>query len=232
MNYIRHLTEVFQFFHEDQQLNPTHISMYFALFYYWNRNHFPEIFYVQREEIMRLSKIGSTSTYHKCLIDLHNWKYVEYLPSRNPFKGSQIKMIEFRTSYEQELNEMETSSKKEMEKLRTRTENDLKEFETSPEKASVSYINVNKHDKQYKTRNKKEVVDFFKSNNWSVRDALKFFNHYEAIGWKMGGKIEIENWQALAEGWMLISQEKKEMRKLTVKDNLKISKYKNYGEPL
>lgn len=229
MNYIKHVTEVFQFFIEDHQLNPTHISLYFALFYYWNWNRFPEVFFVQREEIMQLSKIGSTSTYHRCLQDLHNWNYLEYLPSRNPFKGSQVKMIEFRTSSEQDLNEMETSSEKDMGNSKTRTENDLNEQQTSTEKALVSYINDNKHDK---TRNKKEVVEFFKNKNWPVKEALKFFNHYEAIGWKMRGKVEIENWTALAEGWMVISLERKERKKLIKTDNLKISKFKNYGEPL
>lgn len=232
MNYIKHLTAIFQFFIQDQRLNTTHISLYFALFYYWNWNRFPEIFYVQREEIMRLSKIGARSTYQRCISDLHKWEYIIYLPSNNPFKGSQIKMIEFQISTEQDVEELETSSEKVVEFFRKSPEKDVEEFNKSSEKASVSYINNNKPIKHDKTRKKKEVVEFFQLNNWSVREALKFFHHYEAIGWKMAGKVEIENWQALAEGWMVISRERKEVKKMKEKDNLKTSKFKNYGEPL
>ncbi len=232
MNYIRQLTEVFQYFIKDQKLNPTHVSLYFALFYYWNGNRFPEIFFVQREEIMQLSKIGSTSTYHKCLKDLHDWNYLEYLPSRNPFKGSQVKMIEFRTSSEQDEIEQEKSGEIEEENSRTRSEYELKKLHPSTETALVSYINNIKHNKHNKTKNKKDIVEYFKKNNWSVKEALKFFSHYEATGWKMGGNVEIEDWQALAEGWIIISREKNELKKVKRKDNLQISKFKNYGEPL
>jgi len=47
---------------------------------------------------MHLSKIGSRTTYLKCMNDLSNWKYIEYKPSKNPFKGSIINMFNFCTS--------------------------------------------------------------------------------------------------------------------------------------
>ena len=36
MNYIRMLTEVTERFKTDDRLNSTHISIYYALFQYWN----------------------------------------------------------------------------------------------------------------------------------------------------------------------------------------------------
>lgn len=98
VNYIRHLNAVFVQFSKDNRLNPTHISLYMALFQLWNNNRFKEVFYVNREEVMQLSKIGSKSTYHRCVKELNHWKYIVYFPSHNPYKGSKIKMNNFGTS--------------------------------------------------------------------------------------------------------------------------------------
>lgn len=104
INYIKHLNGVFEQFSKDSHLNPTHISLYIALFQCWNGNYFREVFYINREEVMHLSKIGSTATYHKCIKELSHWKYLLYMPSHNPFKGSKIKMFNFETSSKQVLN--------------------------------------------------------------------------------------------------------------------------------
>ncbi|MCR9065589.1 MAG: hypothetical protein NXI00_16580 [Cytophagales bacterium] len=52
---------------------------------------------------MEFSKIGSKSTYHRCIKELSHWKYLLYTPSHNPFKGSRIKMFDFGTSSGQAL---------------------------------------------------------------------------------------------------------------------------------
>ena len=103
INYIKHLNGVFEQFSKDNRLNPTHISLYVALFQFWNNNYFRDEFYINREEIMTLSKIGSKSTYHRCIKELSHWKYILYTPSHNPFKGSRIKMFNFGTSTGQAL---------------------------------------------------------------------------------------------------------------------------------
>jgi hypothetical protein len=97
-NYIKHLTGVYNSISSDTRLNPSHISLYMAIFQLWNMNRFPEIFFIDRAEAMQLSKIGSQSTYHKCIRELDQWTYLKYLPSRNHFKGSMIKMINFEKS--------------------------------------------------------------------------------------------------------------------------------------
>lgn len=82
----------------DNRLNPTHISLYIALFQLWNMHFFKVEFYINREEVMSFSKIGSKSTYHRCIKELSHWGYVLYSPSHNPFKGSRVKMFHFGTS--------------------------------------------------------------------------------------------------------------------------------------
>ncbi len=103
INYIKHLNGVFEQFSKDSRLNPTHISLYVALFQIWNNNFFKDEFYINREEVMDFSKIGSKSTYHRCIKELSHWNYLLYTPSHNAFKGSRIKMFNFGTSTEQVL---------------------------------------------------------------------------------------------------------------------------------
>lgn len=114
VNYITHLNAVFDQFSKDSRLNPTHISLYVGLFQLWNSNHFPEVFYINRDEVMQLSKVGSKSTYHRCIKELSHWKYIVYYPSHNPYKGSRIKMLKFGTSSGQVMvhnrTKIETSS--------------------------------------------------------------------------------------------------------------------------
>lgn len=215
INYIKQLNSVFQQFSKDSRLNPTHVSLYMALFQYWNINRFPEVFFINREEVMQMAKIGSKATYHRCLRNLDDWKYILYLPSHNPYKGSQIKMLIFSTTSEQVMNKPETAN----------------------EQALVSNTNLFKQITNKKKpklpKNKIDVIDFFKNKKWPASEALKFYNHYEGIGWKLGGKIKIENWQATAENWMLKANEIETLKKVPQNaDNLQTCKVKDYDQPL
>ena len=218
INYIKHLNGVFIQFSKDSRLNPTHISLYGALFQLWNNNRFPDEFYINREEVMRFSKIGSKSTYHRCIKELSHWKYIIYYPSHNPFKGSKIKMFNFETSSGQALYDNSPKNGQALVPI-------YKHIQTNK--------NINKLDKP---KNEKEVIDFFKKENWSEGEAQKFYNHYQGIGWKLGGKTKIVDWQATARNWMLKAEEiKNEQSQKAVnqnQDNLKTSKNKNYNEPL
>ncbi|WP_234416218.1 hypothetical protein [Flagellimonas amoyensis] len=108
INYIKHLNGVFAQFAKDNRLNPTHISLYIGLFQLWNQNYFVAEFYISREEAMAYAKIGSKSTYHRCIRELSHWNYILYSPSHNPYKGSRIKMFDFGTSTGQALDQYRT----------------------------------------------------------------------------------------------------------------------------
>ena len=172
-------------------------------------------------------KIGSKATYHRCLKNLNDWKYIYYMPSHNPYKGSQIKMLKFGTS-------RGTSSDTGCEPTTAiSSEQDVGQ-------ALVPNTNINKQiensNKPKLPKNENEVLGFFKKKRWPSIEGRKFFNHYTSIGWKVGGKIKIVDWQASAENWMLKAAEIKTEK--TVKevshnrDNLKTTKNKDYGQPL
>lgn len=95
MNYIKHLTGFFDRIIHDSSLNPTHISLYLGLFQYWNVNRFKNPISITRDEVMRISKICSKATYHKCIRELNEKGYLKYEPSYNPFKGSMVFMFNF-----------------------------------------------------------------------------------------------------------------------------------------
>jgi len=115
MNYIKHLTGFFEKVSADYELNPTHISLYMAIFQLWNQNRFQNPISISRDELMRISKIASTATYHKCMKDLTEREYVIYKPSFNPFKGSILEVcnLDFYTKPvpKKELKKRVTSSK-------------------------------------------------------------------------------------------------------------------------
>jgi hypothetical protein len=223
MNYIKHLNGVFLQFSKDNRLNPTHISLYIGLFQLWNYTRFAEEFYINREEVMKISKIGSNTTYHRCIKELSHWKYILYSPSHNPYKGSKVKLFNFSTSDKQGL---------------------YLEYPIN-EQALVSNININKHNiNNNKPLYKKEIFNFFKKRNWTEKEFEKFFNYYESIGWKKGHN-PIENWQAAAESWMLKTSDFKIQKRAKSKnnvnsdlplnhfqDNLHVNQNKNYDEPL
>jgi len=100
MNYVKHLNEFLERVKEDSRLNPTHISLYLSLFRIWNIGRFPASFFINREEAMSVSKIGSKCTYHRCISNLTEWGYIEYFPSRNPYKGSRVKILSLHSSLE------------------------------------------------------------------------------------------------------------------------------------
>lgn len=229
MNYIKHLNSIMKRFSVDERLNPTHISLYMALFQFWNYNHFPVVIYINREEVMKMSKIGSMATYHRCLKQLHKWNYIVYLPTHNPFKSSQIKFFNFGTTTE--TSNGKSSDRSTGETFGNSDERVLEGALASEEKQLKQIENNLKRPEA-----KQEVHDFFNEKKWPPLEAEKFYNHYEAVGWKIGGKIGIENWKAVAQNWILRADESEihsfsKRTRLGV-EHLKIVNDKNYGKPL
>ena len=225
INYIKHLNGVFLLFSKDGRLNPTHISIYVALFQFWNNYHFPTDFYVNRDEVMKFSKIGSKTTYHRCIKELHHWKYIMYEPSHNPFHGSKIKMFNFGTSDGQLLYPNSISNGLSNGQAVISINKPLQTIENNTNETKLDH-----------PKNQNEVIDFFEKEDWPILEAKKFFNHYQGIGWRVGGKTKIVDWKATARNWMLkanqLNPDKIEVEVGQQTDNLKTSKNKNYHEPL
>ncbi|WP_026713538.1 hypothetical protein [Flavobacterium daejeonense] len=266
MNYIKHLTGFFDRIIQDRELNPTHISLYIALFQAWNVNRFKNPISITRDEMMRISKICSKATYHKCMRELNEKQYIKYEPSFNPYKGSMVILFNFSEDLKP-VQKKDNNTKKisldtgqVLDKHKTITKTTT---ETATEQAlvpSINYINntnisndknvsnLEKHTKKFeeinnsnlkneteeekekKLREKKktvsdspnqieinhktgvkenfqplieEVKTYFQENNFPELEAQKFFNYFSSIGWLVGGKTPMVDWQAAAQNWMI-----------------------------
>ena len=253
MNYIKHLTGFFEKVAIDKTLNPTHVSLYIALFQFWNCNRFKNPISINRDEVMRISKISSKATYHKCLKNLHSLGYINYEPSYNPFKGSHVILFNFsedlkplpkseRKPKNEPLNELvsEQALNKSCTSSETGTEqavvpsinyinntNILNDKNVSNlEKLTKNFEEINNSDlkneieEKEKSSAKKEkeiivtssivekptienVKSYFQENNFPEQEAQKFFNYFKSVGWLVGGKTPMVDWQAAAQNWMI-----------------------------
>tara|TARA_R110001592_G_scaffold248753_2_gene511183 strand:+ start:187 stop:804 length:618 start_codon:yes stop_codon:yes gene_type:complete len=161
MNYIKHLTGFFDKVINDHSLNPTHISLYIALFQFWNCNRFRNPISISRDEVMRISKISSKATYHKCLKNLHALGYIKYEPSYNPYKGSMVHLFNFSENLKPKKKSFnkQVKGKQQTSSLPT------------IEQAEVSYINNTNSTSNIKSV--KEEEQFHKSDLENVEEILK-----------------------------------------------------------
>lgn len=155
MNYIKHLTGFFDKVINDHTLNPTHISLYIALFQFWNCNRFRNPISISRDEVMRISKISSKATYHKCLKNLHALGYIRYEPSYNPYKGSMVFMFNFSENLKpkKKSNAKQVKDKQQTSNLPT------------TEQEEVSYINNTNSTNNIKSLKVEEESPNSKSEN-------------------------------------------------------------------
>ncbi len=97
MNYIQFLASFFTKASTDERLNPTHVSMFVSLLQFWYINHFVNPVSITRHDLMKVSKINSKATYHKCMRELNEYGYLKYSPSYNSYKGSMVYLYNFQS---------------------------------------------------------------------------------------------------------------------------------------
>lgn len=258
-NYILHLNATFARIFEDDRLNPTHISLYMALFQFWNLNRFVNPFTIAREDVLVLSKIRSRVTYLKCLKDLQAWNYIIYQPSRNPIVGSKVSIINiWSTKWKSNLNltnnlvldtpkqddKTYTNNDQQLDKSCTNNEHQLDNTCTNNVQ-QVSETCTNNVQRLYPSKTYKQkhinskgppqnsnlVIDFFLEEKSTELEARKFWNFYESIGWKSGKSI-ITNWQASARKWILSSEQSNDKPHVQKMNYLHTNKNKKYDNPL
>jgi hypothetical protein len=237
VNYISQLTAVITKFAKDERLNTAHVSLYLALFQFWNLNRFENPISLNRSEVMRVSKIGSKTTYHRCITELSEWGYLKYMPSKNPMKGSTINMYTFGTSsgtsngqavdmnstkYGQVLGQVVVPSINSL--------NNTKQSKTE-RKGELHSPVTPKTQKRFLPPSLEEVKDFFSENKSSLLEAEKYYNHFESNGWKVAGKTPMKNWKAAAKNWMIRAYAYWEKENPTLK-RLHVNPNTNYDEPL
>ena len=243
----------------DDRLHATHVSLYISLFTLWNLNRFDNPISINREEVMKISKIGSKHTYHKCLKQLHEYGYLRYLPSHNPLRGSHVHMFNFSTSNEQAMHRTNdkkgtcseqalhpslnyinstnnekslNSSKHKNEDKKFSSERDIEKklkTQNADEIPMKSGKNIPPESGKEVPPENGEVISFFKAEKYPEKEAKKFFNYFQSVGWKVGKNKPMEDWHAAAHNWMLNTTQYNETKN---SNNLHTNPNKDYGEPL
>jgi len=225
VNYITQLTEVLSRFSNDHRLNPTHVSLYLALFQFWNLNRFHNPVSISRSEVMKISKIGSNATYHRCIKDLHNWQYLEYMPSYNPLKGSLVHMFIFETSTKQEVNNNHLKNEQVPKQVLVPSINSINNTNNTKQSKGVS------HTPRFSPLSLEDIKVFFTENNSNHLEAEKYHNHFQSNGWLVGGKTKMKDWKAAARNWILRAKSYAKKSNPPIQ-RLNANQNTNYDEPL
>ena len=93
MGEVKKLTRFFSAIKEDPRIGATHISLYMALFQFYNLNDFQNPVSIIRYAVMDAAKIRGLATYHKCMRDLVECGYIQYEPSFNPVVSSKVCLL-------------------------------------------------------------------------------------------------------------------------------------------
>ncbi|MEQ9217921.1 MAG: hypothetical protein RLO17_07765 [Cyclobacteriaceae bacterium] len=253
MNYIRHLSAAFGQMDADTRLTPYHISLYMALFRRWNLNFFKNPISVSRDELMRLSKIGSVNTYTKCLKELDRFGFIRYEPSYNPHRGSLIYLYSFDKGSDTGAdNGSEIAVRPYTNNTNSlNNENETNLGERSKNFDRGSYAEEMKKEKSSAKRERMtgygpdippleaHVKIYFDEKGYPPVEAEKFYNYFQSNGWLVGGRSKMKDWKAAARNWMLNAQkfnayakDQRNHQPGPKPGNLHTGSNKDYGEPL
>ena len=152
-----------------------------------------------------------------------------------PQKKSEEEEFIFRN---EDLKEEKSSAKKEempVQNLDEKSKTSSPAFaDYSAERNNTSRQILNKAEPP----NLEQLLEYFQQQNFPELEANKFFNYFKSIGWLVGGKTPMADWQAAANNWMLNAEKfsntsiQLETQPSKAQQNLNASTNKNYAEPL
>jgi len=93
MEQVKELANFYAAIKDDPRIGTTHISLYMALFHFYNLNEFQNPIKITRASVMQVAKIGGLATYHKCIKDLKEFGYISYTPSYNPSISTKVHLL-------------------------------------------------------------------------------------------------------------------------------------------
>jgi SOS-response transcriptional repressor LexA len=177
MNYIKHLTGFFEKIKYDNEINPSVISVYIAIFQIWNQNRFKSPINASRDEIMFASKINSTATYHKCIKILEEKGYIIYTPSFSSYTRTSIEILALddflkpKTKPVQIVNNIRLKNEK-------GTEQPLEQGREQPRERLYNIYN-NKHIKTINKHSKQSNKKLFDHTSTEKKEQEYFFEYEE-----------------------------------------------------
>ncbi|KQT23738.1 hypothetical protein ASG22_06780 [Chryseobacterium sp. Leaf405] len=157
---------------KDYQMSPAHISLYVSLFQMWSINEYQTPFHICRKYVMQLSKIKSFATYHKCIKELHEARFIIYSPSFNPHIGSSIEIIDFESE--------------------NRRKNKILSGQSTVSHKEVCFSVPMLY----------EVELYFEERDLLFEKAHQFYSLYESKNWKLVNGRPMKCWKSAARNWI------------------------------
>ena len=84
------LDEAMDLMIEDPRIGPSHISLFVAIMRCYKKQDYQLPLSIFSRDLMKQAKISACGTYHKCMRDLKELGYIQYIPSYNPVLGSLV----------------------------------------------------------------------------------------------------------------------------------------------
>ena len=172
MNQANKIIDFFGNVIKDDRMVPSHISLYVSLFQLWSRHQYQTPFRVSRKEVMKLAKIRSFATYHKCIKELHSAGFIIYSPCYHPYEGSLVEIIDFESE--------------DFEK------NKIVENQHVVPLEEVCFSVTMFH----------EVELYFNELDFQSEEANQFYSLYESKDWKLFNDRRMKCWRSAARNWM------------------------------
>ncbi|WP_241277905.1 MULTISPECIES: hypothetical protein [Chryseobacterium] len=121
---------------------------------------------------MKLGKIKSFATYHKCIRDLHNAGFIIYSPSYNSYKGSLVEIVDF------ENEDIDKNTIVQVQKI------------VYDEELSFSVPMFY------------EVELYFNELDLQSADAVQFYSLYQSKNWQLSDNKPMKCWKSAARKWI------------------------------
>ncbi len=209
--------------------------------------------------MMKASRIASKATYHKCIKELQLLGFIEYLPSYNPYHGTEVIMHNLSDGKKPQSSSMNGLTKPISEQangqvteqaIEPHIYNNKQTFKNNKNisiesnlESSIEedFLEIDEKEKKSSAKKKESpsldlVKDYFKYQDYPELEAERFFNYYTSNGWLIGGKTKMKDWNAAARNWMLTTSKfsinSPQIKEHSKANNLHIQEDKDYAEPL
>jgi hypothetical protein len=87
------VTEFLKNIEDDPRIGPGHISLFLAILQVYKCQEMNIPVSAFSKDLMRMAKISAAGTFRKCIWDLHEFGFINYIPSYNPLLGGLIYLL-------------------------------------------------------------------------------------------------------------------------------------------
>lgn len=210
-DYFKYQKQWFDFMEvTEENVTAKHTSLYLWIVQLANRLHWPGVIGLPTETTKFMAKIGSYKWYKKTLDDLIRWGFIRLIRrSYNQHSCNEVALV----------LSIKAGSKQVPKQLpHTKTYKDsLKTTKESVEEKILPHPSLF------------EIESIIKEKGL-VTNAVSFFNHYESIGWKTGGGLQIVDWVARLIAWNETDKKNGRAQNLSGSTAAAGYKYKTYDQ--